>query len=74
MSVESAEMTKHAINAFLAMSVTFANEIASICEMYGADAKEVERGFKTETRIGPGAYLSPGGPLLVEPWLVILIF
>jgi len=62
MSVESAEMTKHAINAFLAMSVTFANEIASICEMYGADAKEVERGLKTETRIGPGAYLSPGGP------------
>ena len=32
MSVESAEMTKHAINAFLAVSVTFANEIASICE------------------------------------------
>ena len=62
MSVESAEMTKHAINAFLAMSVTFANEIASICEMYGADAKEVERGLKTENRIGPGAYLSPGGP------------
>ena len=62
MSVESAEMTKHAINAFLAMSVTFANEIASICEMYGSDAKEVERGLKTETRIGPGAYLSPGGP------------
>lgn len=62
MSVESAEMTKHAINAFLATSVTFANEIASICELVGADAKEVERGLKTETRIGPKAYLSPGGP------------
>ena len=62
MSVESAEMTKHAINAFLATSVTFANEIASICEMVGADAKEVERGLKSETRIGPKAYLSPGGP------------
>ena len=62
MSVESAEMTKHAINAFLATSVTFANEIASICEMCGADAKEVERGLKTEKRIGPNAYLSPGGP------------
>ena len=62
MSVESAEMTKHAINAFLATSVTFANEIASICEMVGADAKEVERGLKTEMRIGPKAYLSPGGP------------
>ena len=60
MSVESAEMTKHAINAFLAISVTFANEIASLCELAGADAKEVERGLKTESRIGPGAYLSPG--------------
>lgn len=60
MSVESAEMTKHAINAFLATSVTFANEIASICEMVGADAKEVERGLKSENRIGPKAYLSPG--------------
>jgi UDPglucose 6-dehydrogenase len=62
MSVESAEMTKHAINAFLATSVTFANEIASICELVGADAKEVERGLKSEMRIGPKAYLSPGGP------------
>jgi UDPglucose 6-dehydrogenase len=62
MSVESAEMTKHSINSFLAISVTFANEIASICELVGADAKEVERGLKTEARIGPRAYLSPGGP------------
>jgi UDPglucose 6-dehydrogenase len=62
MSVESAEMTKHAINAFLATSVTFANEMAAICELVGADAKEVERGLKTEMRIGPKAYLSPGGP------------
>jgi len=62
MSVESAEMTKHAINAFLASSVAFANEIAAICELVGADAKEVERGLKTETRIGAKAYLSPGGP------------
>ena len=61
MSVESAEMTKHAINAFLATSVVFANEIAAICEMVGADAKEVERGLKSEHRIGPKAYLSPGG-------------
>lgn len=60
MSVESAEMTKHAVNAFLAASVAFANEIASICEQVGADVKEVERGLKTERRIGPRAYLSPG--------------
>jgi UDPglucose 6-dehydrogenase len=60
MTVESAEMTKHAINAFLATSVTFINEIATICEDVGADAKEVERGLKSESRIGPKAYLSPG--------------
>jgi UDPglucose 6-dehydrogenase len=61
MSVESAEMTKHALNAFLATSVTFINEIATICEQVGADATEVERGLKSEARIGPKAYLSPGG-------------
>jgi len=60
MSVESAEMTKHALNAFLATSVTFINEIASICEQVGADAKEVERGLKSESRIGAKAYLGPG--------------
>ncbi|MEN9938081.1 MAG: hypothetical protein RLZZ387_4660 [Chloroflexota bacterium] len=60
MSVESAEMTKHALNAFLATSVTFANEIARLCEVVGADAKEVERGLKSEGRIGPKAYLAPG--------------
>jgi UDPglucose 6-dehydrogenase len=61
MSVESAEMTKHALNAFLATSVTFINEIAALCEQVGADATEVERGLKSESRIGPRAYLSPGG-------------
>jgi len=61
MSVESAEMTKHAINAFLATSVTFANEIAALCECVGADAKEVERGLRTERRIGALAYVAPGG-------------
>jgi len=61
MSVESAEMTKHALNAFLATSVSFINEIAVICEQVGAEAKDVERGLKSEGRIGPKAYLSPGG-------------
>ena len=60
MGVESAEMTKHAINAFLATSVAFANELARLCEVVGADAKEVEHGLKSEGRIGPRAYLSPG--------------
>jgi UDPglucose 6-dehydrogenase len=60
MSIESAEMTKHALNAFLATSVAFANEIGALCEVTGADAKEVERGLKSESRIGSRAYLSPG--------------
>jgi UDPglucose 6-dehydrogenase len=60
MSVESAEMTKHALNAFLATSVTFINELARVCEVLGASAREVERGLKSEARIGPKAYLSPG--------------
>ena len=60
MTIESAEITKHAINAFLATSITFANEIATVCELTGADAKQVERGLKSEQRIGPKAYLSPG--------------
>ena len=62
MRPESAEMTKHAINSFLALSITFMNEVARLCEATGADAKEVERGLKSESRIGPRAYLSPGGP------------
>jgi UDPglucose 6-dehydrogenase len=61
MTVESAEMTKHAINAFLATSVSFINELATLCEVTGADARQVERGLKTEKRIGPYAYLAPGG-------------
>jgi UDPglucose 6-dehydrogenase len=61
MSVESAEMTKHALNAFLAASVVFANEIAALCEAVGADAREVARGLKSDARIGPRAYLTPGG-------------
>ncbi len=60
MSPESAEMTKHALNSFLALSVTFANEIARLCELTGADAKEVEAGLKSDMRIGARAYLGPG--------------
>jgi UDPglucose 6-dehydrogenase len=63
MRPESAEMTKHAINSFLALSITFMNEIACLCERTGADAREVEQGLKSESRIGPKAYLSPGSAL-----------
>ncbi len=60
MSVESAEMTKHATNAFLATSIVFINNIATLCQQVGADASEVARGLKTDIRIGPKAYLNPG--------------
>jgi UDPglucose 6-dehydrogenase len=63
MSIESAEMTKHALNAFLALSVTFINEIATLCEQVGANASEVEAGLKSEERIGTKAYLKPGGAI-----------
>ena len=52
MGIEAAEMTKHAINAFLATSVAFMNELGRCCEQVGADAREVERGLKTEKRSG----------------------
>jgi UDPglucose 6-dehydrogenase len=62
MRTESAEMVKHALNSFLALSITFINEIARLCEHTGADAKEVAAGLKSEPRIGLKAYLGPGGP------------
>jgi UDPglucose 6-dehydrogenase len=62
MRTESAEMVKHALNSFLALSITFINEVARLCEYTGADAKEVSIGLKSEARIGPKAYLGPGGP------------
>lgn len=60
MHLKSAEMTKHALNAFLATSITFMGEISEICEKVGADAKEVENGIKSDPRIGKKAYLTPG--------------
>jgi UDPglucose 6-dehydrogenase len=62
MRPESAEMVKHALNGFLALSIAYINEIAALCETVGADAGEVAAGLKSEPRIGPGAYLASGGP------------
>lgn len=61
MRTESAEMVKHGINSFLALSITFINELARLCEQTGADATEVSLGLKSDVRIGPRAYLGPGG-------------
>jgi UDPglucose 6-dehydrogenase len=60
LSIESAEMVKHGVNAFLATCVTFANELAIVCERVGANAADVERALRLEPRIGPRAYIRPG--------------
>jgi UDPglucose 6-dehydrogenase len=49
----SAEMIKYAANAFLATKISFANEMANICEKVGADITEVVRGVGLDNRIGP---------------------
>ena len=60
MSLESAEMVKHALNSYLAMSVSFINEIANICEFCLANISDVVRGLKSDQRIGEKAFLNPG--------------
>lgn len=51
-SPASAEMIKHASNAFLAMKVSFINAVANICEATGADVEELVRGMGSDRRIG----------------------
>lgn len=58
-SAKSAELIKHASNAFLATKISFINAVASICEGVGADVQEVCRGMGSDSRIG-GRFLSPG--------------
>ncbi len=60
MNIVSAEMVKHAINAFLADSIVFANHLADLCEVSGANILDVIKGIKTDARIGQKAYLSAG--------------
>ena len=57
--IETAELTKYAANAFLAMKVTFINEMADLCERAGADVLEVARGIGLDARIG-SRFLQPG--------------
>ena len=59
MDVKSAEMTKYAANSFLAIKISYANEIANICEAVGADAEMVRIGMCSDKRIG-SQFLFPG--------------
>jgi len=58
-STKSAEIIKHASNAFLATKISFINAVANICEAVGADVKEVCQGIGSDSRIG-SRFLNPG--------------
>jgi UDPglucose 6-dehydrogenase len=58
-STKSAELIKHASNAFLAMKISFINAVASVCESVGADVSQVVHGVGTDSRIG-SRFLNPG--------------
>jgi UDPglucose 6-dehydrogenase len=55
----TAELTKYAANAFLAVKISFINEVANLCEAVDADVQEVARGIGLDNRIGP-KFLHPG--------------
>ncbi len=57
--LESAELIKYAANAFLAMKISFINEMATLCEEVGADVVDLAKGIGLDGRIGP-KFLHPG--------------
>jgi UDPglucose 6-dehydrogenase len=60
MNLRSAEMTKHALNCFLATSISYANEIGNICDLVGADGLKVAYALRSDSRIGQKALVRPG--------------
>lgn len=60
MGYESAELCKISINAFLVSSVATTNMLAEVCEVVGAEWREIAPALRLDGRIGPHAYLTPG--------------
>lgn len=60
MSLESAEMVKHALNSYLATCVSFSSEISDLCEILGANMNDVVGALKTDRRVSPFAPINPG--------------
>lgn len=59
-SLRTAEMVKHALNTFLASTITFANEVGNLCDEVGADGHRIAEILRREPRVGPKAMLFPG--------------
>lgn len=61
-SVKTAEMSKHALNAFFATCISFANELGNLCDEVGADGLKVAEAMRLDARVGPHALVFPGSP------------
>lgn len=59
-NLRTAEMCKHALNSYLATTISFANELGNICDEIGADGYQIAKALRLEPRISPKSMLRPG--------------
>ncbi len=59
-NLKTAEMVKHALNAYIGLTICFGNEIGNICDEVGADGHKIAEVLRLEERIGKKAILYPG--------------
>ncbi len=76
MKIASAELSKHALNGYLGTSLSFIYNIADLCEAHGGDIADVTKALKSDSRIGPAAYLDAsigfsGGTLMRDIKMLI---
>ena len=60
LNLSTSEMTKHALNAYLALSISFGNELGNLCDEVGADGHQIAEVLRMEPRVGREAMLFPG--------------